>query len=208
MTFCYQGVFLGAFSKAHSCIMYNCCVYKACSNRGTVVVLQTIYSALCSLLENKKVLLDFLTQTVWIYFCITPRSLLILKDYICIMYLRPGKCILQGLQIYSFFKFVDLLPRLSGFFSLNVLWNMSFFHISVWWNHIYSYMYVVWDNPRLYGFEQRSFGKTPLLLSDFLYNKYPSILNLVLIFRKFHYFISYLQSGIWLFSLPYIFLVR
>ena len=50
--------------------------------------------------------------------------------------------------MYSFLKFVDLLPRLSGFFSLSVLWNMSFFHISVWWNHIYSYIYVVWDNPR------------------------------------------------------------
>ena len=119
MTFCYQGVFLGAFSKAHSCIMYNCCVYKACSNRGTVVVLQTIYSALGSLLENKKVLLDFLTQTVWIYFCIAPKKLAYIKG-LC-MYLRPGKCILQGLQMYSFFKFVDLLPRLSGFFSLNVL---------------------------------------------------------------------------------------
>ena len=101
------------------------------------------------------------------------------------MYLRPGKCILQGLQMYSFFKFVDLLPRLSGFFSLNVLWNMSFFHISVWWNHTYSYMYVVWDNPRLYGFEQRSFGKTPLLLLDFLYNKYPSILNWFSFFENF-----------------------
>ena len=94
MTFCYQGVFLGAFSKAHSCIMYNCCVYKACSNRGTVVVLQTIYSALCSLLENKKVLLDFLTQTVWIYFRIAPRSLLIIKDYILdVLWGQPIKLI-------------------------------------------------------------------------------------------------------------------
>ena len=193
MTFCYQGVFLGAFSKAHSCIMYNCCVYKACSNRGIVVVLQTIYSALCSLLENKKGSPRFSYSDCLDLFLYCPKKLAYIKGLY--MYLRPGKCILQGLQIYSFFKFVDLLPRLSGFFSLNVLWNMFFFHISVWWNHIYSYMYVVWDNPRLYGFEQRSFGKTPLLLSDFLYNKYPSILNLVLIFRKFHYFISYLQSG-------------
>ena len=98
MTFCYQGVFLGAFSKAHSCIMYNCCVYKACSNRGIVVVLQTIYSALCSLLENKKGSPRFSYSDCLDLFLYCPKKLAYIKGLY--MYLRP----LNGFYVFCISK--------------------------------------------------------------------------------------------------------